>query len=109
MISDFGDINPAWSTYARKSKSQQSANTVPTVGYLKTKHSELEEKLRIYYLKTMIKREAELIDLKIKLNKLQIMREEIELSNKRQIHLLRVENLELENAKLKLQLQKMTM
>lgn len=105
MFSGFGDINPTRSTPSIKPV-RPTVSTEPRLSYLRVKHSALEEKLRIHYLKTMIRKEEELIDLKIKLNRLKVIREEVELGNSKEIHALSVENLQLENARLKSQLQR---
>lgn len=90
---------------SRRQIPRPSSDKEPTLSDLKSKCAELELKLRIHYLKNMIKNEEEISNLKKEVNRLQIFKEKMEIKNNRDAHLQRMENLKLEQALLNLHLK----
>uniref|UniRef100_A0A1B6DW01 HTH CENPB-type domain-containing protein n=1 Tax=Clastoptera arizonana TaxID=38151 RepID=A0A1B6DW01_9HEMI len=102
-IHNFYDINP---TYTKKSPHNPNPSlSVQHVSTAKLKWLDLEQRLRVKYLQTMISKEKELINVKIELNKLQLNKEKTEADLNKSALLLRIENLDLENKLLKLKMK----
>lgn len=103
FISDFPDMKPTCLWNETQIPSPQPSREPHATA--KIKNLDLEQRLRVYYLKTMIKKEEELMNLKIEMKKTKLLKEKTNLNNNKEAQLVRMENLLLENRLLKLRLQ----